>query len=321
MVGPPVKPLREAGVTEGRKGVLAIAAASAIWGLSGLYYKALSLVPPIEMLSHRTVWTVLFFGLVLAIQGRAGEIRALARQPRTIALLAVSATMIAANWLIFIRAVQVGHALEASLGYYIFPLVAVALGYVILGERFTRAQAVAIGLALVAVLVLGIGLGAAPWTALILAATFGLYGLIKGRVSVGPVASVFFETLLLAPLALIWLWAMHGGAWSDLGGRTGGIFGQDLGTSLLIACAGPLTGGPLILFSYAARRLPYATVGLVQYLNPTLQVLVAVIAFGEPFTRWHAIAFPLIWGGLALYSRDSLRPVTPSTGAGGRAGR
>jgi chloramphenicol-sensitive protein RarD len=294
-------------MTDGRKAVLAMASASAIWGLSGLFYKALAEVPPIEMLSHRTVWTVLFFGLVLALQGRAGEVRNLLRTPRLIAVLAVSATMIAANWLLFIRAVQVGHALEASLGYYFFPLFAVALGYLLLGERFSRVQAVAIGLAAIAVLVLGFGLGAPPWTALVLASTFSLYGLIKGRVRTGPVVSVFVETLLLTPIALVWLWGMHGGAWTDLGGRTGGIFGDDLGQSALIACAGPLTGGPLILFSYAARRLPYATVGLVQYLNPTLQVLVAVFAFGEPFTLWHAIAFPLIWSGLALYSWDSLR--------------
>jgi chloramphenicol-sensitive protein RarD len=294
-------------VTEGRKGVLAMAAASAIWGLSGLYYKALEAVPPVEMLSHRTVWTVIFFGLVLALQRRAGEVRALIHTPRLLAILAVSAAMIAANWLIFIHAVQVGHALEASLGYYIFPLFAVALGYLVLGERFTKLQAVAIGLALGAVLTLGIGLGAPPWTALLLASTFSLYGLIKGQISIGPVVSVFVETLLLAPIALVWLWGMHSGAWTDLGGRAGGIFGDNLGQSALIACAGPLTGGPLILFSYAARRLPYATLGLVQYLNPTLQVLVAVIAFAEPFTRWHAIAFALIWCGLALYSRDGLR--------------
>ena len=123
--------------------------------------------------------------------------------------------------------------------------------------------------------------------------------------------SVFVETLLLAPLALVWLWGMHRGAWTDLGGRSGGLFGHDLATSAMLAFSGPLTGTPLMLFSYAARRIPYATLGLVQYLNPTLQFLVAVAVFGEPFTRWHAIAFPLIWGGLALYSWDSWRQGRP----------
>ncbi len=294
-------------MTEARKGVLAIIAASAIWGVSSLYYKALAEVPPLEMLSHRTVWSVVFFGLVLVAQGRAGEVRALLARPRAWRVLALSAVTIAVNWLVFIHAVQVGHALEASLGYYVFPLVAVALGYLVLGERFSRVQGVAIGFAATAVLVLGIGLGAPPWTALILASSFGAYGLVKGQVSLGPVVSVFIETLLLVPLALVFLWGVHAGAWTDMDGRQGGIFGRDLGTSALLACAGPLTGVPLVLFSYAARRIAYGTLGLIQYLNPTLQFAIAVVAFGEPFTVWHAIAFPLIWCGLALYSWDGLR--------------
>ena len=294
-------------MTEARKGVLAMAVASAIWGLSGLYYKALAEVPPIEMLSNRTVWTVVFFALVLLAQGRTREVGALLARPRAWAILAVSAVMIAINWLVFIHAVQAGHALEASLGYYVFPLFAVAIGYLVLGERFSRVQGVAILLAVVAVVVLAIGLGAPPWTALILASSFSCYGLVKGQVSLGPVVSVFIETLILAPAALIWLWGVHSGAWTDMDGRQGGIFGHDLGTSLLLAFSGPLTGVPLVLFSYAARRIAYATLGLVQYLNPTIQFGVAVLAFGEPFTVWHAIAFPLIWCGLALYSWDGWR--------------
>ena len=199
--------------------------------------------------------------------------------------------MIALNWLLFIASVQQGRALEASLGYYIFPLLAVALGFLFLGERFTRLQRSRSALAALAVVVLTLGQGAAPWTALAIAATFAAYGLIKTRVRVGPVVSVFVETLLLAPLALVWLWGMHSGAWTDLGGRSGGAFGRDWATSAMLALSGPLTGGPLMLFAYAARRIPYATLGLVQYLNPTLQFAVAVALFGEPFTAWHAVAF------------------------------
>lgn len=294
-------------MSEARKGVLAIVAASAIWGLASVYYKALLVVPSLEMLSHRTVWSVVFFAVVLAVQGRLGEVRALLVQPRRWGILAVAAVFIAINWLVFIHAVQIGNALQASLGYYVFPLIAVALGYLVLGERFSGVQAVAIGLAALAALVLGVGLGAPPWTALTLASSFALYGLIKGQVSLGPVVSVFVETLLLAPLAVVFLWGVHAGAWADMDGRTGAVFGHDLGTSLLITLSGPLTGVPLVLFSYAARRIPYATVGLIQYLNPTLQFLVAVLVFGEPFTVWHAVAFPLIWCGLALYSWDGLR--------------
>ena len=177
-----------------------------------------------------------------------------------------------------------------------------------LGERFSPMQRVAIALAAAAVVVLAVGLRSPPWVALVLAATFSLYGLIKARVPQGPVLTVLVETLLLAPMAVVWLWGVHVGLWHDIDGRaTGGVFGRDLGTSVMLACAGFLTGLPLMLFSYAARRLPYATVGLLQDVNPTLQFAVAVAVFGEAFTVWHAIAFPLIWLALALYSWEGLQ--------------
>lgn len=284
-----------------------MAGAATVWGLSGLYYKALAHVPPLEVLSHRTLWSVAFFGVVLALQGRLGALRGAFEDRSVRWVLAVSAMMISLNWLGFIHAVQSGRALEASLGYYVFPLVAVALGYVVLGERVTPVQSVAIALAAVAVAVLTLGLGAAPWTALLLASTFGIYGLVKKRVALGPVLSVFVETLLLAPLALLWLVGVDAFGWTDIGGRAGGVFGRDWATSALLVVSGPLTAGPLILFSYAARRISYALLGLVQYLNPTLQFAAAVVVFGEPFTRWHAVAFPMIWTGLALYSAAAWR--------------
>ena len=299
-------------MSEGRKGVLAMVAATPVWGLSGLYFKALAAVPPLEMLSHRTLWSVVFLGTVLLVQRDGRALAALFRKPRLVGLLAVSAALIAANWLLFIHSVQTGQALEASLGYYVFPLCAVALGYLVLGERFTPVQRLAIGLAVTAVVVLAAGLGAAPWIALTLAATFSLYGLIKARIPRGSLLTVLVETLLLAPLALVWLWGVHRLGWHDIDGRAGGLFGSGLRTSLLLLCSGLLTGGPLLLFSYAAQRLPYATVGLLQYLNPTLQFAVAVAVFGEPFTPWHAFAFALIWTGLALYSWESLRRRAPS---------
>lgn len=284
-----------------------MAATATIWGLSSIYYKALSAVPPLEVLCHRTIWSAVFFGVVLMVQGRGGEVAGALRNRRFLVMLGVCSTMIAANWFLFIHAVQTGHALQSSLGYYIFPLLAVALGYLVLGERFTRLQSVAIALAVMAVCLLTYGLGAAPWTALAIAGTFGFYGLVKNRMPLGPVVSVFLETLILTPLALVWLWGVHTGAWTDFDGRPGGLFGRDLGTSAMLAFSGILTGGPLILFSYAARRIPYATLGLVQYLNPTLQFVVAVLVFGEAFTLWHGVAFALIWSGLALYSSESLR--------------
>ena len=164
-----------------------------------------------------------------------------------------------------------------------------------------------VGLAGFAVLVLTVGLGAAPWISLALATTFGLYGLIKKRTAAGPVVSVTVEVLVLAPLALIWLIGVHQAGWSGLTGRSGGVFGHDLSDSLILMLSGPLTAGPLILFSYASRRITMATLGLVQYLNPTLQFLCAVLIFREPFSTWHGIAFGLIWVALAIYSAEALR--------------
>jgi chloramphenicol-sensitive protein RarD len=295
-------------MSEPLKGVLAMVAACTVWGLSGVFFRGVAAVPPAEVLAHRVVWTVLFVGAVLAAQGRLGELAGAARRGRNWAILAATAVMIAANWFGFVFAIQNGRALEASLGYYVFPLVAVALGFVALGERFSRLQAAAIALAAAAVLILTLGLGAPPWIALMLGTTFGGYGLLKNRLGLGPVVSVCFETALLAPLALVWLVGLHGGLWADPSGRPGAAFGGDWRTTALLALSGPLmTGGPLVLFSYAARRIRLATLGLVQYLNPTLQFTVAVALFAEPFTRWHALAFPTIWLGLALYSAETWR--------------
>jgi chloramphenicol-sensitive protein RarD len=294
-------------MTEAPRGVLAMAAAASIWGLSSMYYKALSHVPPLELLSHRSLWSMAFFGIILMLQGRADDIRSALRDPVALRTLAISAAMISSNWFGFIYAVQFGQALEASLGYYIYPLLAVLVGYAVLKERFSRLQSLAIALAAAAVLILAAGLGTPPWIALWLAGTMPVYGLLKKRLALGPVLSVFLETLLLAPIALAWLFGVHMLDWPDVGGEAGGVFGRAWPTSLMLMASGPLTGGPLVLMSYAARRIGYGTLGLVQYLNPTLQFSVAVAVFGEPFTRWHALAFPLIWTGLALYSWESWR--------------
>lgn len=286
------------------KGFWAMVLACVVWGLSGIYYKALSAVPPLEVLAHRTLWSLVFLGLVLAGQGRLGALVAALRS-RALWVLAVSALVISANWFGFIWSVQNGRAVEASLGYYIFPLVAVMLGVVVFREAMGRAQMLAVALAAVAVLYLTLRLGTAPWIALFLATTFGLYGLIKKRLDVGPVVSVAAEVALLAPFALVLLGAKYLGA---LGfAPHSGAFGTDLVHSLMLVGSGIITGGPLILFSYAARRVRLATLGLVQYLNPTLQFAVAVVVFGEPFTAAHAVTFGLIWGALAIYSAASLR--------------
>ncbi len=288
------------------KGVLAMAAASTIWGLSPLYYKLIAEVPPLEVLSHRTLWSLLFFALVLALQGRLAEVPKLLRGYQLL-VVGFAAVMISANWFMFILAVQTGHAVQASLGYYIFPLFAVVTGFLVFGERLSLAQGIAVGLAALAVVVLTLGLGVAPWLSLMLAATFAIYGLIKKRIDAGPVVSVAAEVLLLSPFALVWLAVVHSGMVVEIAGRSGGWFGRDWQISLLLAFSGVLTGGPLVLFSYASRRISMASLGLTQYLNPTLQFLCATLVFKEPFTHWHLVAFGLIWTALAIYSIEALR--------------
>lgn len=290
---------------EASKGVWAVIAACSIWGVAPLYYKHLAYVPSGEILAHRTVWTLLMFGFVLVLQGRLADIGALLRGPER-GRLAIATLFISVNWGMFIVGVQGGHGVEASLGYYIFPLMAVVLGVVLLGERLTPLQGVAVGLAAVAVAVLTYGLGVAPVLALALAATFAVYGLLKRGLTAGAVASVTAEVLLMAPLAVGWLIAVHGGFATEFG-RAGGWFCHGLEATLMLPLSGLITGGPLILFSWGAQRVRLSTLGLSQYLNPSLQALCAVLVAGEPFTRWHAAAFGLIWAALALYSAEMWR--------------
>jgi len=289
------------------RGVLAMIGANAIWGLSPLYYKLLAHVPPLEVLSHRTLWSLVFFGIVLAFQGRLGALAGALATPRRLAVVALASLMISANWFLFIYSIQIGRTVETSLGYYIFPLVAVLLGVFAFAEPLSRGKWLAVGIAAGAVIILTLGLGVAPWISLALAFSFAIYGVIKKQVVAGPVVSVTAEVLILAPLALIWLWGVHVQGWTGLVGRNLGVFGSEWRDSLLLIVSGPLTATPMILFSYAARRVALSTIGVIQFMNPTLQFSIAVLVFAETVTRWHAIAFPLIWLALAIYSFEALR--------------
>ena len=293
-------------MNETSRGVWAMIAACVIWGLSPLYYKLIAHIAPLEVLAHRTLWSLVFFGVLLIMQGRLRQVFTLLSHARAVAGVGFAAVMISTNWFLYILSIQIGHTVEASLGYYIFPLVAVLLGRLVFKEHLTRGQWLAIVLAACAVVVLSVGLGAPPWISLILAFTFGLYGLLKKQSTAGPVVSVTAEVLLLSPLALVWLWGVHTQGWQGVVGRAGGVFGQDLRDSLILIFSGPMTASPLILFSYASRRVSLSTVGVIQYLNPTLQFICAVVVFGEVFTGIHAIAFGLIWLALAIYSVQAI---------------
>lgn len=302
-------------MTDTAKGLIALISANLVWGLSPLYWKMLAEVPALVVLGHRSLWSLVVFGGYLALTGRAGRVTALLASP-ALARVAFAAAMIAINWGIFIWAVQVGRTVEASLGYYTFPLVAVLFGIVFFRERLDPWKAAAIALATLAVATLGFGLGAPPWISLALAVTFAAYGAIKKGLDAGPIVSVTAEIALIMPLlAALALWQGQGALWPG-----------DLKTQALLAASGLISLTPLVLFSYGAQRLTLATTGIAQYTNPTLQFAVAVAVFAEPVTRWHWIAFPLIWVAVGLYSLGVLRasraarrrvssPATSSTGS------
>lgn len=292
-----------------RAGLLAMLGACLIWGGSAIYFKALAGVPPGELLSHRILWSLALFALILAIQGRLGLLWA-ALRGSNLWRIALAAVMIASNWMVFIIGVFSGHVMQTSLGYYIFPLVSVLIGVAFFNERLARLQIAAVLLATLAVVILAVGLGVAPWLSLAIAATFGVYGAIKKGLDLPPLVSVAAELSVLAPVAAIWLILRPEG-----GGLP--LMGQGWQPALLVGSS-LMTAVPMVLFTFAARRLDLATVGLMQYLNPTLQFLTATLWFREPFTRWHLIAFPLIWLALGLYSVAALRRrrALPGTPAG-----
>ena len=286
-------------MTDQRKGFLAMIGACVIWGLAPILYKTLSHVPASEVLAHRTSWSFVLFAGILAFQGRIGDLRRALTGRRQIVMILAATVLISTNWFVFILAIQIDRATEASLGYYIFPLVAVLIGRFVFGERLALMQWLAISLAALAVLVLTWGMGVAPWISLVLATSFGLYGAVKKQLSVGPMVSVTCEILLFMPVGLAVLVVQHG--------KGQGVFGTNLPDSALLVLSGPLTALPLILFAFAARRLALSTIGLMQFINPTLQFFCAVMVFGEPFTSWHRVAFILIWGAVAIFSVTALR--------------
>lgn len=293
-------------MTETQKGYLALFLSQTMWGLSPFYYKAVADVAAFEVLAHRTIWTCVLFGIWIAVQGRLTELRHLLTGPQAGKVL-VAALFVSINWGMFIYAIQSGQVLEASLGYYIFPLVATLIGMVVFRERLHGFQYPAVVLASSAVAVLGVGLGSLPWLALLLAGSFATYGAIKKTLDAGPILSVTAEVVLLTPMALIFLIGAHNFGWGGSEAQSAGVFGQSWKDTGLLILAGVVTGGPLILFTAATRRLPLTVVGMGQYWNSTLQFMLAVFVFAEPFTHWHAIAMPMIWIALALYSVQVLR--------------
>lgn len=269
------------------------------WGFVVLYFKAVGHVDALEVLAHRIVWSVAILGALLALRGRLRENLATAFRPRALATLLVTTVLIAINWFTFIWAVGHEQTLQASLGYYINPLVNVLLGFVFLRERHTPLRWVSVALAAAAVGVLVVQQGTVPVVALVLAFSFGFYGLLRKTMAVDALVGLAVETKLLLPLAIGWL------ALQASRGQMAFASG-DVRTDLLLVAAGIVTAVPLLCFANAARRLDYATVGLLQYIAPSLQFVIAVRVFGEPLQPAQLTAFVLIWIALGLYSYEAV---------------
>lgn len=285
---------------ERRLGLILGVLAYASWGVVPLFWRQLRAIDAVEILAHRAVWGLGAFALLTLVTGQRAALVAAARQPRTVAILLGTGLLLALNWGLFIWATLSGHLVQASLGYFVNPLVSVALGVGFLGERLSGRMKAAIALAAVGVGWLTVASGGLPWVALALALTFGLYGLVRKVITVPALVGSTIETAVIAPVGVAYL--------AILATRGEGALGHvDLGTHGLLVATGVVTAVPLAWFTAAARRLPLSTVGLLQYLAPTGQLITALAVFGEALPRERLIAFGFIWAALALFTVELIR--------------
>ena len=278
-------------------GALYAALAFALWGIFPLYFRQIASVPSGEILVHRIVWSLVFVLVVLTLRRQWAWVKPVMRSPKVLLAFAASAVLLSVNWLTYIWAVNSGHVIEASLGYFINPLVNVLLGYTVLHERLRPVQWLALGIAGAGVLWLAVLAGHPPWIALALAASFGAYGLMRKVASLGALEGLTLETLLLAPIAIavlgVWMWQ-----------GTSVFPAPEAGTNLWLIAAGPITAVPLLLFAAGARQISLTTLGLLQYIGPTIQLAIGLWIFHEPFSAKRLMGFALIWAALALYSAE-----------------
>nr|QVU20859.1 EamA family transporter RarD [uncultured bacterium] len=283
-----------------RQGVIFALSAYTLWGLAPIYFKLIGQVPAGEILTHRVIWSfVLLLALVL-LKRQWHRVQAVLKQPRQLALLALTSTLVGGNWLLFIWAINNGHMLDASLGYYINPLFNVVLGLFFLGERLRRLQWGAVALATLGVLVQLVAFGSLPWIALVLASTFALYGLIRKKLALDALTGLLLETLIMLPAAAVYLWGIADSPTSHLGANPASL-------NLLLVAAGLVTTVPLLCFTAAATRLKLSTLGFFQYIGPSLMFILAVTQYGEPLLMDKTITFACIWSALVLFSLDGLR--------------
>ena len=291
---------RHLNLTDAQTGVFAATGAYLLWGFSPLFYRLLGEASALEILGHRTLWSLLFTAILVHIGRQSGLLKKVFSDRRLLLTLSISAVMVAINWLTFIWAVNNDKALEASMGYFIMPIVMVVLGRIFLAEQMNRLQLAAVVMVCMGMFNLLLTLGQFPWIALIIAITLGLYGLVRKTASIDSLTGLTVECLLLSPAAIIYF--------AFIAFERSMVFGTlGMGFDLLLASSALMTAVPLILFTIGTRRLRFSTAGMLQYINPTCQFLLAVLLFREPFTSTHLTTFLLIWSGLILYSYNSLR--------------
>jgi len=290
--------------TEAQIGIGYALLAFSAWGFIPIYWKLLNTVPSMEILTHRMVWSVFFLLGLLAVQKRLGEFRELFHSPKYIFMLLGTATLLGANWFVYIYGVNTNQVIETSLGYFISPLLVILLGAVFLRERLNIWQVVAVGFAALGVLNFIWNFGSLPWIALSLAFTFSFYGLFRKMTPVKPLVGLLMETALLTPLAVVLI------AFWEIDGT--GHFGTTWMTDFLLFGGGVVTSLPLLWFINAGKSLRYSTIGFIQYLTPSIQLLIGVYLYHEPFTPTHSITFGLIWAGLVIFSINSLFVQSPS---------
>ncbi len=282
-----------------RTGIFSAALAFLCWGLFPLYFHAVKEVPSMQILAHRMIWSLAFLLIVLALRRQWRWLEQV-RQPRVFWSFVASALLLSANWLLYIWAVNNGHVIEASLGYFINPLVNIMFGYLLLKERLRRVQWIAIAIAALGVAWLTWQSGSVPWIALCLAASFGAYGLLRKTAALGALEGLSFETMVLFPIAAIYV------GWLTLHGENAFLNTASDATRWLLVAAGPITAVPLLLFASGARQIPLSILGLLQYLAPTIQFLLGVWLFKEAFTADRLVGFALIWAALILFAGEGL---------------
>jgi len=299
------KPKRPVQSEDTRAGFFNALFAYLLWGLLPLYMKMLSSVDASEVIAHRALWSLPVAALLLWWLGRTGDILPTLKDPRKMGVLFVTAFVISMNWGIYVWAISVERTLETALGYYINPLITVAIGAALLGERFKPAQIVALGIATTAVLLLTFRGGVFPWISLVLAVSFAMYGYLRKTVDVGPTQGFLIEIIILSPFALAFI------IWRQASGE--GMFFEGMTwTALLLGC-GPVTAIPLILYAYGAKGLRLSTIGLMQYIGPTLIFFIGLFVFKEPFSFWQGVTFAMIWIALAIYSWSAFTGTKPAT--------